>query len=171
MECLAAIWNSATSSQARAKPARIGRFSTNYIYQTNVGYSMNARATQTGANPQTTRQNFIDAEIAKAGKQVGIHPLPDLPRHRHYRSVIRWQALDVLPRLQRHRHGVIRGGDDLMPRKYAGQQHLEEVLDLAQKLRTDSELRSNIRAKTDNLHGFYNAVTLLESRAQRTKDG
>ena len=28
---------------------------------------MNARAIQTGANPQTTRQNFIDAEVAKAG--------------------------------------------------------------------------------------------------------
>ena len=53
--------------------------------------------------------------------------------------------------------------------KYAGRSDIEEVLHSARQLRTDCDLRANIRAKTDNLHGFYKAVTMLESRAINDK--
>ena len=53
--------------------------------------------------------------------------------------------------------------------KYAGHSDIEEVLHSARQLRTDGDLRANIRTKTDNLHGFYKAVTMLESRALNDK--
>ena len=53
--------------------------------------------------------------------------------------------------------------------KYAGRSDIEEVLHSARQLRTDSDLRANIRTKTDNLHGFYKAVTMLENRALNDK--
>ena len=53
--------------------------------------------------------------------------------------------------------------------QYAGHSDIEEVLHSARQLRTDSDLRANIRSNTDNLHGFYKAVTMLESRALNDK--